>query len=288
LKTLEQILCVKNVKRLSSTEMKIVEKLEQSRMEDEKRRAGVLFGDKFDNLNNPGATQAVAPQVVAPVQTQPALDIRGELRAVLDEQNAAKAVVPVKRKSYFGLGLGMGEYPSAVNMRGNYALSASLGQYISDKAVFEGTFNYSNFEVEKVIGAINPYTPEITNLDQYSASGLIKLSLLTGSFKPQIGALAAYTYRNYTDTQYYFNSNEATSHSIDVGLMTGADIEFSEEYSLGIDFRYLWNLTNRVNSGSNSTIQQSLFQSSASQTYGGTPVEDLSYYMLSVVGKMTF
>ena len=34
------------------TETRIVEKLELSRMEDEKKRAQVLFGDKFDALNN--------------------------------------------------------------------------------------------------------------------------------------------------------------------------------------------------------------------------------------------
>ena len=34
-----------------ATEQTIVEKLEMSRMEDEKRRAEVLFGDKFNSLN---------------------------------------------------------------------------------------------------------------------------------------------------------------------------------------------------------------------------------------------
>ena len=48
------------------TESRIVEKLEQSRMEDEKKRASVLFGDKFDNLQNAPAAQTAPQMAPAP------------------------------------------------------------------------------------------------------------------------------------------------------------------------------------------------------------------------------
>lgn len=261
------------------TEMRIVEKLELSRMEDEKRRAGVLFGDKWDSMNNPGAVSQ-APVQAAPVA--PAVDISGEVRKALADMEPKKDI-GFQKKKYFGVSVGMGEYPDAVNMKGNYAMGVTLGTTISEHGAFEGSFNMSNFEVDKVVGSY-AYYQEKTEVDQYSATGLIKMSPLSGTFKPAVGALASYTYRKYTDTQYLFASNEASSNAIDFGLMTGADVEIADDYSIGLDFRYMWNLTNKVDSDVNNSYSTSPYQSSTR----GTAVEDLNYYILSVMGKMSF
>src|SRR5690606_2509930 len=52
------------------TELKIVEQLESSRMEDEKQRAGVLFGNKFNELENRPAPTYGGNAVQAPVYGQ--------------------------------------------------------------------------------------------------------------------------------------------------------------------------------------------------------------------------
>ena len=53
------------------TETRIVEKLEQSRMEDEKRRAAALFGDKFDSMQNQSPAQPAVQMAPAPQHVQP-------------------------------------------------------------------------------------------------------------------------------------------------------------------------------------------------------------------------
>ncbi|MBC7456768.1 MAG: hypothetical protein H7235_00720, partial [Bdellovibrionaceae bacterium] len=123
------------------TETRIVEKLETSRMEDEKRRAQVLFGDKFDALNN--KEQAVAqPVYVAPVQpvaapssnVQPIIiqekeslsrdDVAHEVRAALDEDKASandNTSTNLFEKKYFSAQAGVPQYADSQAIRGNYS-----------------------------------------------------------------------------------------------------------------------------------------------------------------------
>lgn len=311
-----------------ATEQTIVEKLEQSRMEDEKRRAEVLFGDKFNSLNS--ATQVngnnnqvtttttvveqqqavVAPVEVAPVAPVAApsvvaapvvvetkaevkeekLDreaIRGEVSAALAEMKEKSGEDKAKGKAYIGTMLGVGDYPDAINVRGQYAVGVSIGKEFSERLVVEGSFLYSNYQVEQAQGGcyVGPYGqqcyPRITDMNQYSGSGLLKYQILGGTFRPVIGGLASYTYRTFTDSQFGFSDAEATSHALDVGLMTGADVMLTQSFSLGIDFRYMWNLTNRVDNGFQQSFVQPALQSSS-------PIEELNYYTLSVSGRFAF
>ncbi|MBV2168346.1 MAG: hypothetical protein KUL82_06530, partial [Bdellovibrio sp.] len=73
------------------TEQRIVEKLEQSRMEDEKKRAGVLFGDKFNQLDNGQQQQQAVQQPVyaQPVQVQQVVEPKENTRDIVREEIAA-------------------------------------------------------------------------------------------------------------------------------------------------------------------------------------------------------
>ena len=53
------------------TEQKIVEKLEQSRIEDEKKRSDVLFGDRFNQLNGQANVQGGPQSIPAPLTAPP-------------------------------------------------------------------------------------------------------------------------------------------------------------------------------------------------------------------------
>lgn len=300
-----------------ATEATIVEKLEQSRLEDEKRRSEILFGDRFNTIVNgnnntvvqqqqeqavvaPAAPAVVAaeqtavvatPVVVAPVVEEKKEElskdaIRGEVNAALAELKAQEE--KPKSSTYFGAILGVGEYPDAVNVKPQYAIGLSFGKKFDDRLVVEGAFVYSNYQVEQRDGGcvvdMYGYTecyPRITSMDQYSGQGLVKYQVLGGTIRPEIGAVAAYTYRTFSDTQFAISDAEASSHALDLGLMTGASVELTEKFSLGLDFRYMWNLTNRVNSG---------FQKSYVEPYlkTDTPIEKMSYYTLSVMGRASF
>lgn len=289
-----------------NTELTIVEKLEQSRLEDEKRRAEVLFGDKFNSLSNKEqpkaepakveAQQAVVPVVVPEVVVAPVAPvenkedtkamIKGEVSAALAEMK--KEEEKPKSSSYFGAMVGAGDYPDAVNVRGQYSLGVAYGKKFDDRLVVEGSFIYSNYQVEQRDGGcvIDGYGmqncyPRITEMNQYSTGGLVKYQLLGGMLRPEIGALLSYTYRTFTDTQFGLSDAAVSSQAFDMGLMTGASLELSEQFSLGLDFRYMWNLTNKVDGG---------FQKSYVQPYlkSDKPIERLNYYTLSVMGKATF
>lgn len=282
------------------TEQNIVQKLEQSRLEDEKKRADVLFGDKFNQLNaqqNAQATPAVvaAPvavqQVVAPVATpeaKPEVDreqIRSEVSAALADMKPKEEEKP-KGQNYIGVLGGGGSYPDAKNVRGQYAAGVALGRKFDQHLVLEGTFMYSNYQVDQSMnsGCYMDFSgncyPRITNMNQYAGQALVKYQMFSGTFHPEIGAVGAYTYRTFSDTQFSMSSSSASSNALDAGVMTGASMELTDKFSVGLDFRYMWNLTYKT-SGLQTSFQQSFMNSSS-------PIETMNYYTVNVVGRMAF
>lgn len=286
------------------TEQKIVEKLEQSRMEDEKRRANVLFGDKLNSMNEgqqPVQQQPVYVQPVAPVQqvVEPQENtrdiIREELAAAMTiEEEAVKA--PVETKYVAGI-IGIGDYPDVSNVVGNYALGVAFGNKY-DHFVIEGSFLYSNYSLTPRSGGYygsgysygypynngGYYLPNDIDVNQYTGSLAAKVQLFSGIVKPVVGGVASYSYRTFAwaNDNYYggglANDTTANSHAIDIGTLAGVDLEFSPEYSLGLDFRYMWNLSSRTN-GNNTWMAGPLYS---------TKIEKLQYYVMSLVGRVNF
>ncbi|GIL17764.1 MAG: hypothetical protein BroJett040_15150 [Oligoflexia bacterium] len=277
------------------TEQKIVEVLEQSRMEDEKKRADVLFGDKFNQMNNnQSGGVAVGPIVVQekvvapmapPAEVMDRTAVRQEVTAALAEMQ--EKTKPVEKKTYFSALGGMGDYPDVANVRGNYAAGFAIGQKFNDRLMVEGSFLYSNYSVEQRDNYYDPMTgwwyPRVTEMQQYNTSLDVKYQLLGGMFRPVIGGIMSYNYRTFADTQFALWNNEAASHALDMGLLAGADFELGESFALGLDFRYMWNLTSRV--ANKSGYQRSFSESVYSQ---GTAIEKLSYMNISVVGRVNF
>lgn len=299
------------------TEQKIVEKLEVSRMDDEKKRANVLFGDKFQQLQEGNGqnvqqvqVQAVqaAPVVQQPVYVAPApvqevkadntRDIvREEIRSAMkSEEEVTEA--PLESR-YFGAVVGIGDYPEVKNVKGNYSLGAQFGTKY-DQFIVEGTFLYSNYRVETGVtqGYGNygynsyaysgyGYVPNAVDVNQYSGSLAAKYELFGGFIRPVVGGLVQYSYRTFSwanDVSYGYNPNmgnnsTASSHAIDVGVVGGADLAFTPKFALGLDFRYMFNMASRIDSNNSYWMTSSQY---------GTPIEKLQYYVMSLVGKVTF
>lgn len=289
------------------TEQTIVEKLEQSRLEDEKRRADALFGNKLE-------AQAVPEVIIAPVKTVPVVvpqvtessvapaaalptepkltkdDIRGEVKAALAELKTQEAPKEQKEESYISGTLGLGEYPDAINVRGNYTAGFAVGKVIDEKLVFEGSFLYGNYDIEQMYGGFydqftGEYYPRITEMDQYNVAMNVKYQIFRGRLTPVIGAAVGYTYRSYTDTQFAVTDENFTSHALDAGLIAGADLKLTKSFSIGMEYKHMWNITNRQNSGLRSS-----FQETNGGVYGlkSVAVEDLSYYNVGIFGRATF
>jgi hypothetical protein len=288
------------------TELKIVEKLESSRLVDEKRRQDKLFGKKLTNLENENDETPVA---AAPIVRSAPIEMRAPMPEI-------KALMPSK-KSYFGVGLGAGNYPTASNIIPYQSFTGFVGHYVAPQMIIEGGLSYANFDIRKVLGSVN-FFPEITEMDQYVLSGVFRYQFrVSESFKPNVGALVAYTYRNYTDTRYLYTPQSASSSAFDVGIVTGADLVVSEGFTVGADLKYLVNLTNRTNYPSNNNNQntfdpygfgynntnspsnpynnnynqnnyQPYYNNNPYTNNGGTPVEELGYYIFTISGKYSF
>lgn len=318
------------------TETRIVEKLEQSRMEDEKRRASILFGDKFNQLQQQQQTAeaqsaasqhassqvvspSVAPVVVAPVQPiaqpvaptatavsapvsnaqlEPATPmapavmpvyiepqetlsrdaVREEVRAALKDDETA-IVAPTETRYFAGLA-GIGEYPDVNNVKGNYVLGAAFGTRY-DYLMVEGSFVMSNYSVDLTNrNYVNYYKVDNYEVNQYQGNIGAKYQLMGGMVRPVLGGLIGYSYRKFTLTNSYSGSAEDTgnSHAIDLGVIAGVDLEFNPKFSLGFDFKYMFNLSSRVNSN----------YPNSSYSYVGTPIEKLQYYVAGIAARVNF
>ena len=284
------------------TETKIVEKLEQSRLDDEKRRADILFGNKFEQMNNKPVEQPVVapvapPQTVVPAPAPPVVvqqivpppvevehkdaltreAIREEIQSALKVEEQVP-VTPVETR-YFTALVGFPDHPDSTNVRGNYALGATFGTKYDDAYAVEGTFVYSNYTMNPIYrdGAIAPDM----DINQYSGSIGMKYFMLSGMVKPFVGGLGQYTYRSFQWAKSPFvNSNSdssTTSQAIDLGVDVGADLVFNSKFTIGFDYRYFFNLSSRRNSSAY-----------AYQPYYGAAIESLNATLVSVTAKVQF
>lgn len=287
------------------TETRIVEKLEVSRMEDEKRRAQVLFGDKFDALNNkdqavhqPVVQQVAEPVYVAPVQApsshvqpQPIIiqekessltrdDVAQEVRAALDEDKAAvneDYSDSMFERKYFSAQAGVPQYADSQAIRGNYSAGIGIGTQ-NDYLQLEGGFIYSNYSLDAFY--YNQfyqvsYAPFIMN--QYQTYLSAKFQIMSGSIRPNLGGIVAYSYRTYiTDAYTSFGAagtKTGSSGAIDLGITAGVDIALNQRFSLGADLKYMFNMSANINGNT---------------VAGAASPEKLNYYLLGISAKMSF
>ena len=272
-----------------STEQKIVEKLEASRLEDEKRRSERLFGNRLNETPQVEVQQAVyaAPvvsekeAVVSQNEEQDIADIRSEIaqevRAQLAVDQSAKYTQGASR-SYVGALVGMGEYPDLAEVTSNYSTGFVVGTELTNRVVVEGSFMYSSHDVEKGY-------PFFDEMDQYNVAVAAKYKILPGKFSPVAGGLVSYTNRQYRARAADVFSNEAIdlpiedqdTQSVDFGLIIGADLEVSKSFQIGADYRHFFNLTSRND-------DTPYFDNG----FGRINVEGEQYWFFNVSAKMMF
>ena len=284
------------------TETRIVEKLELSRMEDEKKRAQVLFGDKFDALNNKeqAAQPAPAAPVVAPssnVQPQPIViqsnesltrdDVAQEVRAALDEDKASKddSSTNLFEKKYFSAQAGVPQYADMPAIQGNYSFGFGLGTS-NDYLQVEGGFIYSNYRIENASYAYNAgsdampyYVSGFGNfvMNQYQTYLATKFQIMAGAIRPTLGGILSYSYRTYVTDSFTAmgasGTKTGTSGAIDFGITAGVDIALNERFAIGADLKYMFNISSNINGDTQP---------------GASSPEKLNYYILGVAATMSF
>jgi outer membrane protein W len=185
---------------------------------------------------------------------------------------------------YYVNGLvGTADYPDAYNVESDMAAGVSFGGYLNDRVQIEAAYFFSKYYINEKYWADS--MDLWRKMDQHNFMVNAQYVIYTGLIRPHVGAALSYTYRQYDTPGNAWSTNnylyeDASSTSVDMGPAFGASFHFSELFALGLDFRYMINLTNSRNSDYLST-----------QYYGSEdvePIEKLSYYMFTLSGKFHF
>jgi outer membrane protein W len=110
---------------------------------------------------------------------------------------------------------------------------------------------------------------------QYNVGAALKYQLLPGRIRPMVGGAVDYARRSMSEMGYDFR----TSDAFDVGFVAGLDLQLTDNFGIGLDFRYMTNITYR----DNSNYPQSFVLNTAQN-----PIEKLDYYMGTLSGKLSF
>jgi hypothetical protein len=252
----------------SSTEMKIVEKLEASRLEDEKRRAQLLFGDKLANgttqeasSSGAPAAPAVQPQIIIIPQAVPVAPPAPEAKKDEKKEESAQIVEPTvaprvenemaaaekadialstqaavigvpKTQRYFSALVGAPVVDGTDLVDGNYALGFTVGNKYDETFAVEGSFMYSNYEARNAFNRSSPIgRPDLFDVNQYSGAIAGKWYLLSGVVKPVIGGLAQYSYRDFQWSEKNYVRPQSLGRSESHAVDLGALIGVEVEFS---------------------------------------------------------
>lgn len=265
----------------AENELKVVEKLEASRLEDEKSRTDRVFG---------GSKKVEIKDVKIERQIEKDFakeDLRQEIRRELKDEEA-KDVVALQGQNYFGALIGMGDYSGVNNVRGSYSLGFIMGKETRPNLNVEGSFLFSEFDVEQKDGGLVCewngclQYPRITRMNQYQAGITAKYQPSFGIFKPYVGGAAAYSFRTFSDVQFALPNNDAQSHAIDLGLVMGLDLVLARDFTVGFDYRTFMNVFNRASSsGLQSSFARSVYNSDRA-------IESISYSQMGFTLRHDF
>lgn len=249
------------------TERKIVEKLEQSRIDSERKRqqeiinafgGGAAAAAKAEEVA-PAAPAVVAPQQpqvvilqAAPVPPAPATAIEASKGASIDDVRSAvreelRASQPIeeeKKKSanFISANVGLLDYDSA-DIQTIGALHLTFGKAFEDR-----------WAVDFGLGLASAYVDESAfayrKLDQASLDLGARFFILTGRIRPSVGALVSYVDRRYSSlrdstTGQPLDYPKLNSSALEGGLVAGVDFMISENLALGAEYRYMSNITHK-------------------------------------------
>lgn len=282
----------------AETEMRIVEKLEQDRMESERERAQRLFGEKWDKQQTqiPQHNQNLAPVVVGPSAAEQELekeDFKQDLREIVTELRAEEKEVdapPVTGEQYYLLLQGgAGVYPGVENVRGAYNLGVHFGIDYVYGLMVEAGLSFSNYDMYECAGYnggcnYSPLNANLREIRQTNVGLALKYKFNSSSrIKPVVGGVASIAFREYELMNGNgYNAVSAKSQALDLGVVGGVDVELGPRLAIGADIRYMFNITNRVDGANFGANNFNAFSANSS------PIEELQYYLFNVNMRVSF
>ncbi len=287
------------------TEQKIVEKLEDSRLQEERARADRLFGNKLDSQPQVVLVPASVPQPPPPVQqapppasivqeknTQVTIEKVEIIQPKEERRHEPEARItaarehedergPSTQKYYVSGLLGNMNY-AAGNVKSNYAMGLAVGTIIDERIGIELSYLHSSHDVDTYWD-----DPIYRTLEQNDLTAAGKYYLLQGRLKPYVGASISYVMRKYQDRVYGYpysnnSTNSVSTNSVDFGLLGGADFELTERFAVGLGADYNFNVM------STSQVRRSDYSYYGYKPDNTTPLEKLAYWTIKLNAKFMF
>lgn len=283
------------------TEQKIAEKLERARLEDERRRQDTILG----TLAAPGSLDAqkkaeAAPAAAAPV-AQPTVvvvpaapevksadtlsrgDVREEVRAEL-ATISEEAKVDKKSNTFMGASVGVLNYNS-FDIESFGALGVSGGWITSSNVMVDISFLYSDNTISRDLFLYR-------NFEQYNLGIGARYAFMNGStIRPNVGATMNLVYRQYSQLLDPYGitvpsfAGDLSSTAMDWGFVAGVDFVVSPQFTLGVDYRYMTNLSYKYDG--DSFLNTPAFRANYG-AFAQRPLEERSYDVWSAVLRFTF
>lgn len=208
-------------------------------------------------------------------------------KAMQESVTSVSAMPKKKEKNwYISAVLGTLQYPDVNNINGKYNIMASVGYIWNKSFVFEAGGGAANYQMES-------YNPTVLNrkdkfeIDQFYMTGAAKYRMAFGRIVPSAGIFAQVTQRNFTqrDPNNVGNNgmtvDRGSSQTTDAGLVGNIDFEMNRDFAIGLDMRYMINVSNSAGSIAN--------VNAASQgSVAVTPIEQLQSYSAGVSARMNF
>ncbi len=286
------------------TDEKVIEKLEWSRIEDEKDRADRLFGHrldknydkKYDNdykqedkYEKPAVVVVEKPVYEAPYKKTEEVYEKNEVSTDYDNSLFGQ-------QTYISPLLGTMSIDSD-NVKSDMAVGVAFGTRFATNFSVEGSFLYSDITMDNAYEVIDGKTyAAFKSGEQYGFGlGVAYHFMGLGRLVPKIGGILGYTYRELDQTR--FGNQSASSTAVDAGIGIGADMMISKNVSIGAEYRWM---TNVSYSRDNSELDEAGFRANNNRyghnnRYGNrssstsdTALEEAGYQMFLVNGKFNF
>ncbi len=262
------------------TEQRIVEKLEQSRIDDEKRRQEKILGSitaasavavaaekekaaekqeekkpeqKAPEQKSPDLKSEVAPQqVIVVTQPQPQVQpspvapagaTKEEVHGIIQEE-LAKTKKEDSKKYFFSGSVGSVNYNNSSDIKTFGAFGLSFGEVLPSNVAVSADIAFNNLNQD-----MDPLGLTYRSIDQYSLGMTGRFMLMTGRVRPSIGAALDYVRRQYSDIRNAWGSGsinglgKMNSNALDGGVVGAVDLAVSDNLSLALEYRYMMNMT---------------------------------------------
>lgn len=268
------------------TEEKIVEKLETSRLKDEKDRADRLFGNKFEA---PQATAVEAQPVAVAVEERASEsereDIRKEVleavRTEIQETKAEMADVQEGKKEevesfdpdyYLSILGGVNTYDMD-SIESDKSFGIAFGVEVSPQLFLEARVQRSTFELDRNYS-------RLTDMTQTSFGGGMKYVFTDAKFRPYLAAGVSSTQRKYErgNQTYRYQFDEEVTRTFDANFAGGFEIDLSKSFAIGAEIRYFTSLSKPDEVDLDYLLNP----------YNNNALESTDHYMVGISGRLQF